>query len=169
MLKQTIRLISRIPAISTLVRFSLKIGWACSRIWSHLRFRALVPKAGDSVCHWSVEIKYPENLNVGDIVSIGPLCSIGARSPITLGDYVRISRGVVIETAGLDRETELPFHHLSKPIVIEKGAWIGTHAIILGGVTIGQNAIIGAGTVITKDVPAGAIVVGASSRYLEAK
>lgn len=169
MLKRTIRIISRLSAIGYLAHIFLKIGWVFSRVWSHLRFRSLVPQAGDSVCHWSVEIKYPENINVGDFVSIGPLCAIGARSPITLGDYVRISRGVVIETAGLDRSTDLPYRHLSKPIIIEKGAWIGTNAIILGGVTIGQNAIIGAGTVITKDIPAGAIVVGASSRHLEAR
>ena len=34
--------------------------------------------------------------------------------------------------------------------VIEKGAMIGWHALIIGGVTIGENATIAAGATITK-------------------
>lgn len=39
------------------------------------------------------------------------------------------------------------------PIHIKEGAWIGSFAIILGGVTIGRHSVIGAGAVVTKDVP----------------
>ncbi|MGO7428998.1 sugar O-acetyltransferase, partial [Rhizobium ruizarguesonis] len=42
--------------------------------------------------------------------------------------------------------------------------WIGGCAIILGGVTIGDGAIVGAGAVVTRDVPAGATVVGNPAR-----
>ena len=37
---------------------------------------------------------------------------------------------------------------------------IGAGAIIIGAVVIGDDAVIGAGTVVTKDVPAGATIVG---------
>ena len=37
-------------------------------------------------------------------------------------------------------------------IVIGNDVWIGSHAIILGGVTIGDGAVIAAGAVVTKDV-----------------
>jgi len=136
------------------------------RAWSRLRFSALVRNAEHSVCHWSTEIKYPENLELGKHVIIGPQCCLGARSPIRIRDYVRISRGVVIETAGLHLDADLPYPHQSKPIVIEKGAWLGTNAIVLGGVTIGEFAVIGAGVVVTKDVPPHAVVVGAANRVL---
>jgi acetyltransferase-like isoleucine patch superfamily enzyme len=43
---------------------------------------------------------------------------------------------------------------VSRPVVIEDGAWVGVGAIILKGVTVGSGARVGAGTVITKDVPA---------------
>ena len=52
------------------------------------------------------------------------------------------------------------------PILVKKGASIGSNATILCGVTIGERAIIGAGSVVTKDVPAGAVVAGNPARTI---
>ena len=56
--------------------------------------------------------------------------------------------------------------HVSAPIVIHDGAWVGAGAIVLAGVTIGTKAVIGAGSVVTKDVPAFAIVAGNPARMI---
>jgi acetyltransferase-like isoleucine patch superfamily enzyme len=53
---------------------------------------------------------------------------------------------------------------IAKPVVIEDDVWIGIGAIILKGVHIGRGARIGAGAVVTKNVPAGATVVGNPAR-----
>lgn len=45
---------------------------------------------------------------------------------------------------------------------MDEGAYIGAGAKILGGVRIGRGATVGANAVVTKDVPAGATVVGAN-------
>jgi acetyltransferase-like isoleucine patch superfamily enzyme len=50
------------------------------------------------------------------------------------------------------------------PIIIKKGASIGSGATILCNITIGENAIVGAGSVVTKDVPPNTIVVGNPAR-----
>jgi acetyltransferase-like isoleucine patch superfamily enzyme len=50
------------------------------------------------------------------------------------------------------------------PLVVEDGAWIGAHAVLLAGVRIGRGAVVGAGAVVTHDVPAGAIVTGVPAR-----
>jgi len=52
----------------------------------------------------------------------------------------------------------------SRPVRIGRNVWIGGGAIILPGVTIGDDAIVGAGSVVTRDVPAGATVVGNPAR-----
>jgi maltose O-acetyltransferase len=138
-------------------------------LWGRCRFAAYVKHKGSAcVCHWSVDLKYPENIFLGDYVVIGVNSSIGAHSPIRLADHVHLSRDVHIETAGLDFDKlELPYRHVSKPITIEKGVWIGSRATILGGVTIGEYAVIAAGAIVTKDVPPFAVVAGIPAKVVK--
>lgn len=135
---------------------------------SHIRMRALIKNVERKAsCHYTVEIKYGENIQLGYHSSVGPYACLGAKSKISIGQYVRISRGVIIETAGLDLSQPAPYPHTSKPITIEDGVWIASNAVILGGVTIGKNAIIGAGAVVSKNVPAGAIMVNQPLRNVK--
>lgn len=53
-----------------------------------------------------------------------------------------------------------------RPVIIGRGVFIGTRAIILKGVTIGDRAVIGAGAVVTKDVPPFHRAVGNPARIL---
>jgi len=46
--------------------------------------------------------------------------------------------------------------------VIEDGVYLGAGCKVLGKVVVGRGAIVGANAVVTKDVPAGAVVVGAN-------
>jgi acetyltransferase-like isoleucine patch superfamily enzyme len=50
------------------------------------------------------------------------------------------------------------------PIVVERGAALGSGAIVLGGVRIGAGALIGAGAVVTRDVAPGETVAGVPAR-----
>ncbi len=52
------------------------------------------------------------------------------------------------------------------PVVIGRGVFIGTRAIILKGVSIGDRAIVGAGAVVTRNVPAKHIAVGNPARII---
>ena len=53
-----------------------------------------------------------------------------------------------------------------EPIVIKRGASIGTSATILCGVTVGEGALIGAGSVVTRDVADHSIMAGNPARLL---
>lgn len=47
--------------------------------------------------------------------------------------------------------------------------WIGSHCVVMPGVTIGDGAIVGAGSVVTADVPPYAIVVGTPARVVRSR
>ena len=91
---------------------------------------------------------------------------ITCASKITIGKGATIARDVVIRD--YDGHTiELPDYQIAKPITIGDNVWIGNRAMILKGVNIGDGAIVGAGSIVTKDVPAGAIVVGNPARVVK--
>lgn len=144
------------------------LGFRLKWIWGRTRFGGLVRQRGTGcICAYDVELKYPNNMLLGDRVIIGSNVSIGAHSPITFGDNFRISRDVIIETAGLDFSNHQPaYPHVSKPIIIEEAVWIGARAIILGGVTLGKNSIIAAGAVVTHSVPPSSMVAGVPARIV---
>ncbi len=50
--------------------------------------------------------------------------------------------------------------------VVERGASLGSGAVVLGGVRVGAGAIVGAGAVVTRDVSPGAVVAGSPARVL---
>ena len=52
------------------------------------------------------------------------------------------------------------------PTIIEEGAFIGSDSMLVAPVRVGARASTGAGSVVTKDVPAGAKVVGVPARIV---
>jgi hypothetical protein len=58
-------------------------------------------------------------------------------------------------------------HEGFSPVVIKKGARIGTHAYILSGVTIGENSVIGAGAVVANDIPPNCLAAGVPARPIK--
>lgn len=50
--------------------------------------------------------------------------------------------------------------NLNEAPVIEDDVYIGAGARVLGSIRVGRKALIGANAVVTRDVPAGATVVG---------
>lgn len=136
------------------------------RIWGRIRLTALVRDKGQGcVCSADAQLKYPQNISLGRRVIIGEGVTIGAHARVRLDDHVRLSKDVIIETAGLDtRAFHLPLLHISKPIRIGQGTWIGSRAIVLGGVEIGARAVVAAGAVVTRDVEDGQTVAGNPAR-----
>jgi maltose O-acetyltransferase len=103
------------------------------------------------------------NLHVGTGSMISPNARLWLDGSITVGRNVTIGPSAMLCTAthrigGPMRRMQL--NVVSRPIVIEDGAWIGLGAMILPGVRVGRGAIVGAGAVVTRDVPANVIVAG---------
>ena len=52
-------------------------------------------------------------------------------------------------------------------LIVGNDVWIGSNALIKGGITIGDGAIIAMGAVVTKDVPPYAIVGGTPAKIIK--
>lgn len=107
--------------------------------------------------------------HIGDHVWIGPQSYFDARN-LVLEDYVGWGPGAKVlgsEHVGLPADVPIIQTDLRvKPVVVKRGADVGTGAVILPGVTVGVGAIVGAGAVVTADVPDFAIVAGVPARVL---
>jgi maltose O-acetyltransferase len=145
--------------VRLVTRITIGIGFQIGRIASYSRARVLFPKYPDVVCHWTTEVKCPENVTVGKRVIIGTHCTIGAKAPVYLGDDVVLSKGVFVDTGTADISTPPPYEKMSKAIRIEKGVWLGAYSMVMAGVTIGENSIVAAGVIVRKSVPPGSFVV----------
>lgn len=119
----------------------------------------------------------PDQTLISDrIVVIGDRCLIGRNSSINghfsieLGDDVYLGPNVYVTDQNHTAvDPTLPIGRQAateRPVRIGAGSWIGTNAVILPGVTIGERVIIGAGAVVTRNLPAGAVAVGAPARIL---
>jgi acetyltransferase-like isoleucine patch superfamily enzyme len=115
----------------------------------------------------NVSIKQPvcfegmESIEIGDEVSIAAFVHMWGQGGIKVGNRVMIGSHTSVSTITHDY-TKKDMHRtiISKPIFIEDDVWIGTHSVIMPGITLGKGSVIGAGSVVTKDVPAFAIVAG---------
>jgi acetyltransferase-like isoleucine patch superfamily enzyme len=106
---------------------------------------------------------------LGDKVWIGPQSFLDARD-LVIEDYVGWGPGAKVlgsEHTGLPINEPIITTDLQiAPVCVERGADIGTNAVLLPGVTIGRGAIVGAGAVVTRDVPPFAKVAGQPARII---
>ncbi len=121
-----------------------------------------------------------ENTKVGTFVEIQKHARIGSRCKIsshtficegvTIEDEVFVGHGVMFTNDLYPRATaedgrlQIEEDWAVVQTLVKRSASIGSGAVILAGITIGERAMIGAGAVVTKDVPAGAVVVGVPAR-----
>ncbi|HDS1737806.1 MULTISPECIES: sugar O-acetyltransferase [Pseudomonas] len=109
---------------------------------------------------------YGYNITVGANTFINFNCVILDVLPVHIGADCQIAPSVQIYTADhpLDPTVRRTGLESGRPVNIGNNVWIGGGAIILPGVSIGDDAVVGAGSVVTRDVPAGAVVVGNPAR-----
>ena len=151
-----------------------------------MKFQSIAPdvKLGENVkihnfvnlygCEIGDDTKIGVFVEVQKNTRIGKRCKISSHTficeGVTIEDNVFIGHSVVFINDPYPRATnsngELQSEEDWKvePILVKKGASIGSNSTVLSNVTIGENAIIGAGSVVTRDVPPNMIVAGNPAR-----
>lgn len=112
------------------------------------------------------------SVTIGEGTGIQPRCQLSAYlGNITIGKHVEIAPNCSFYpySHGMDAGERIGKQPLISKggITIEDDVWLGVGTIILDGVKIGKGAVIGAGSVVSKDIPEGAIAVGAPARVVK--
>ena len=109
----------------------------------------------------------PKQVEIGSGVSIRAFFQLHGMGGVKIGNRVMIASHVAITSLTHDHSALVMWGTgIMNPVIIEDDVWIGTHSVILPGVTIGRGAVIGAGSVVTKDVPSNAIAAGVPARII---
>lgn len=122
-------------------------------------------------CFTSIYVKQGARLTIGDNTGISNTAIVCSRE-INIGKYVFIGGDCKIydtdfHSLNFEKRNRLPDNDVrSGAVNIKYGAFIGTGAIILKGVTVGEKSIIGAGSVVACDIPDNEIWAGNPARFI---
>ena len=109
-----------------------------------------------------------ENAEIGKFCSIADHCRIGMSShPLNYLSTSPIFTQTInaLQECWIDKDV---FKHKSEEerVYLGNDVWVGSHALINGGVHVGDGACIAAGAVVVKDVPPYAIVGGVPAKII---
>lgn len=150
-----------------------------NRLFSGMRYshykKRLLPGSGPFSSMTGLSIHCPENVFIGENVSIGRLVTISACH----GGEIRIGNNCLIGPYVLIRSAD---HHFEDPSVLireqghDKGhifigndCWISGHVTITRNVRIGRGSVIGANSVVTHDIPEYSVAAGIPARVIRTR
>ena len=144
-------------------------GWCVAlRGWLYRPFFASVGK--HLRVHDNVLIKYPDEITLGDHVTVNPGCILAGKGGLAIGSEAMIGAGTkIVTTSHVSASTEIPMRQqgmVTSPVVIADDVWFGFDVKVLPGATIGRGAIIGAGAVVTGEIPAWSVAAGVPARVV---
>jgi acetyltransferase-like isoleucine patch superfamily enzyme len=128
-----------------------------SRQLRNLSHRFRIRTAGPTISGPVSRVRVSPTAGLADVL----INTIGGS--VDIGEYVFFGHGVLLLTGTHDFRVTGPQRRVNRQttdrnIVIERGAWIASGAVIIGPCRIGENAVIGCGCVIDFDVPADTLV-----------
>ena len=115
--------------------------------WNPPRFK----KGG--MTQWNWMCQYHENLELNPNTDIGAFTYINARYGVKIERGVEVgSHCSIYSWSTIDGK--------QGKVTIEENAKIGSHSVIMPGVTVGRNSIVGAFSFVNKDVPPNVVAYG---------
>jgi acetyltransferase-like isoleucine patch superfamily enzyme len=110
-----------------------------------------------TVYNWIV--RWKSGFELGYQTDIGAFTYINAKKGVILEDHVQIgSHCAVYSISTVDNK--------SGRVVLRRNCKIGSHSVIMPGVTVGRNSIVGAFSFVNRDIPAGVLAYGVPVRII---
>lgn len=108
--------------------------------------------------NWMVQNK--DGLKIGHKTDIGAFTYINAKNGVVIEDFVQIgSHCSLYSISTIDNK--------EGQITLKKNCKIGSHSVMMPGVTIGENAVIGAFSFVNRDVPDNVVAAGVPIKVIK--
>jgi acetyltransferase-like isoleucine patch superfamily enzyme len=110
--------------------------------------------------HWVVQ--NVQNFHLGYKTDIGAFTYINAKYGVIVEDYVQIgSHCSIYSLSTIDDKCG--------EVRLMKYCRIGSHSVVMPGVTIGENSIIGACSFVDSDIPDNTVAFGVPARVVRSR
>jgi acetyltransferase-like isoleucine patch superfamily enzyme len=90
---------------------------------------------------------------------------------VTIGEYAFFGHNVSILTGthdwtkfGAERQVAVP--ESGRDVVIDEGAWLSSHVVVVAPCRIGAHSVVGVGSLVMRDVEPYTVVAGSPARVL---
>jgi acetyltransferase-like isoleucine patch superfamily enzyme len=101
-----------------------------------------------------------QNFQLGYKTDIGAFTYINAEYGVTIEDFVQIgSHCSIYSVSTIDQK--------QGPVLLKKNCRIGTHSVVMPGVTIGINTVVGAFSFVNRDIPDDVVACGVPAKIIK--
>jgi acetyltransferase-like isoleucine patch superfamily enzyme len=110
--------------------------------------------------HYNWLVQNNDKLVLGFKTDIGAFTYINAQYGVEIADNVQIgSHCSIYSVSTIDGR--------AGKVTLKQNCKIGSHSVIMPGVTVGENSIIGAFSFVNKDIPANVIAMGVPVKIIK--
>jgi acetyltransferase-like isoleucine patch superfamily enzyme len=109
---------------------------------------------------YSWMVQHKEKLKLGYKTDIGAFTYINAKNSVTIEDNVQIGSHCAIYSISTIDDKE-------GPVCLKKNCKIGSHSVVMPGVTVGENSVVGAFSFVNADVPPNAVAFGVPAKVFK--
>ena len=105
-------------------------------------------------------VQYVDGFKLGYKTDIGAFTYINAKNGVIIEDFVQIGSHCSIYSVSTidDKQGQ---------ILLRKNCKIGSHSVIMPGVTIGENSVVGACSFVNQDIPDDSVAVGVPAKVIK--
>ena len=108
--------------------------------------------------NWVVQHK--DKFKLGYKTDIGAFTYINAKNEVVIEDFVQIgSHCSIYSISTIDNK--------EGQVKLQKNCKIGSHSVVMPGVTIGENSIIGAMSFVNCDIPDNVVAAGVPAKVIK--
>jgi acetyltransferase-like isoleucine patch superfamily enzyme len=105
-------------------------------------------------------VQHVDNFKLGYKTDIGAFTYINAKHGVTVEDFVQIgSHCSIYSISTIDNKEGM--------VKLKNNCKIGSHCVIMPGVTVGENSVVGASSFVNSDIPDNAIAAGVPAKVIK--